>query len=616
MGFVVLQQYCSCQSADSPFCCKGGWRLALCGSRHLTPAEEGYAPIEGEALAVTWCLRKARLFLLGCPNLTIVTDHRPLVKLLGDRALQDVINPRLFNLKEKTLQFKFVIKYLPGKRNSAADFLSRYPAMRLPRDTSDEDLEDDLEVAVACATVAALGEEVLVLDEECVKSAASSDPVYQLLRARVSAGDWPKQKSQEIVCLRPFFSVRDRLAINQDLVTYSVGQGCIRLVIPEELRHQVAVNLHASHQGVDSMIRRARQSVYWPGIEGDLHHCRNQCTSCDEHAPSLPPEKMVLTPSPEYPFQQVVADMFQVDGQVYMAYADRLTGWLEIAHFPTGAPSSKICNHLRAYFSRWGAPEEISTDGGTNLASEEMEDFFKKWGVRIRLSSAHYPQSNGRAEAAVKSAKRLMRENTSRGGALESDKMALAVLQYLNTPLRDINRSPAQLATGRHLRDGIPMARRHLLVDRYWKKTIRKRELQVAKSQKAIHALDTTRKLPLIEIGTQVRVQNQATKRWDRTGVVIEAKPYRQYIVRLSGSGRLSLRNRRHLKAITTPASPTTPTPTATESSARPTQEPSVSREPIPVTPREQGVHPTQGPYVKDRPERRKNRPVWLKDFV
>ena len=117
-------------SLEAPLCCKGGWRLALFGSRHLTPAEQGYAPIEGEALAVAYCLHKARLFLLGCPNLLLVTDHRPLVGLLGDKALTDVANPRLFRLKERTLQFKFTIRYLPGKKNCAADFLSRYPSMK------------------------------------------------------------------------------------------------------------------------------------------------------------------------------------------------------------------------------------------------------------------------------------------------------------------------------------------------------------------------------------------------------------------------------------------------------------------------------------------------------
>lgn len=87
IGFIILQQYCDCSARDAPFCCKSGWRLALCGSRHLTPAETSYAPVEGEALAVAWCLRKVRLFLLVCPNLVIITEHRPLVKLLGDRAL-------------------------------------------------------------------------------------------------------------------------------------------------------------------------------------------------------------------------------------------------------------------------------------------------------------------------------------------------------------------------------------------------------------------------------------------------------------------------------------------------------------------------------------------------
>lgn len=56
----------------------------------MTPAEAGYAAIEGEALAVAWCLCKARLFLLGCPNLVLVTDHRPLVGLLGDKAMVDI----------------------------------------------------------------------------------------------------------------------------------------------------------------------------------------------------------------------------------------------------------------------------------------------------------------------------------------------------------------------------------------------------------------------------------------------------------------------------------------------------------------------------------------------
>ena len=51
-----------------------------------------------------------------------------------------------------------------------------------------------------------------------------------------------------------------------------------------------------------------------------------------------------------------------------------------------------------------------------------------------------------------------------------------------------------------------------------------------------------------------VLVQNQAGRRgkkWDRTGVVIEVLDHDQYRVKMDGSGRPSLRNRRFLKPIT-----------------------------------------------------------------
>lgn len=60
------------------------------------------------------------------------------------------------------------------------------------------------------------------------------------------------------------------------------------------------------------MLRRSRQSVYWPSMEGDLQYHRSLCRECDTHAPSLPPESMVLTLPSDYPFQLVVADMFQL----------------------------------------------------------------------------------------------------------------------------------------------------------------------------------------------------------------------------------------------------------------------------------------------------------------
>ena len=228
-----------------------------------------------------------------------------------------------------------------------------------------------------------------------------------------------------------------------------------------------------------------------------------------------------------------------------------------------------------------------------------MTSFFRRWGVAIRISSAHYPQSNGRTEAAVKTAKRIIRDNTGPGGTLDCDRMSLALLQYLNTPLRNINRSPAQLATGRQLRDGVPTARQHLKVDRHWQYTLRERERKLAEAHNDIAAEKTCRNLTPLEPGTPVRAQNPVTKLWDRTGSIVETLPHRQYTVRLDGSGRITLRNRKHLCPNLAQQPVSTPVGTHT---------PMVSR-----TPAMEGRPPTPLPSC---PRRVGNKPRWLSDYV
>lgn len=76
----------------------------MVGSRFTHAAKSRYASIKGEALAVADALDKARHFVLGCKNLTIAVDHKPLLKIFGYRSLDNITNTRLRNLKEKILQ--------------------------------------------------------------------------------------------------------------------------------------------------------------------------------------------------------------------------------------------------------------------------------------------------------------------------------------------------------------------------------------------------------------------------------------------------------------------------------------------------------------------------------
>ena len=127
IGYFLLQKHCLC-SSKIPDCCPGGWRVAIAGSRFLSPTEQHYAPIECEALAIAWGLEQTNYFTLGSGDLTIAIYHKPLTKIFGDRALDEIQNTRLFRLKQKTLPWCFTIIHLPGRSNYAADAASRHPA--------------------------------------------------------------------------------------------------------------------------------------------------------------------------------------------------------------------------------------------------------------------------------------------------------------------------------------------------------------------------------------------------------------------------------------------------------------------------------------------------------
>ena len=84
IGYLLLQKHCSCEPSNNPLCCTDGWKLVLTGSCFTSECESRYSPTEGEALAVTWALENARLFVLGCNNLIIVTDHKPLLGIFKE----------------------------------------------------------------------------------------------------------------------------------------------------------------------------------------------------------------------------------------------------------------------------------------------------------------------------------------------------------------------------------------------------------------------------------------------------------------------------------------------------------------------------------------------------
>ena len=112
---------------EGPNCGISHWKIIFTGSCFTKDSESQYAPIEEEALALIYGLESCRMFVLGCLNLIVSVDHKPLIKVFSDKTLEDLKNPHVFKFKEQSLIHNFTIKHTSRKVHSAPDATFQYP---------------------------------------------------------------------------------------------------------------------------------------------------------------------------------------------------------------------------------------------------------------------------------------------------------------------------------------------------------------------------------------------------------------------------------------------------------------------------------------------------------
>ena len=308
------------------------------------------------------------------------------------------------------------------------------------------------------------------------------------------------------------------------------------------------------------MISHAEASVFWPGITNDIKGKRSKCHHCNVMAPSQPLLPPTPPPIPEYPFQLICSDFFHHKGNNYLISVDRYSNWPIVERSSEG--SRGLINSLRRNYVTYGIPDELSSDGGPEFIADNTKNFLKSWGVRHRISSVAFPHSNCRAEVGVKTVKRMIVGNTGPNGELDTDAFQCAMLTYRNTPDPGTGISPAMCIFGRPTRSTIPILPGKYLPHPTWQDTLQKREdaLRTRHFKIAERLSLGTRHIPPLRVGDHVRLQNQIgpnPRKWDKTGRVVEVKQHDQYVVRVDGSGRVTLRNRKFLRQFT-PVMPST----------------------------------------------------------
>ena len=94
----------------------------------------------------------------------------------------------------------------------------------------------------------------------------------------------------------------------------------------------------------------------------------------------------------------------------YLVLVDYYSDWIEF-DLMKNQTAAEIIDLMQKQFVRWGIPNEIVTDSGTNYGSAEFSQFCQRKKIKHTKSSPNHHQSNGKPESAVKIAKSLLRKS-------------------------------------------------------------------------------------------------------------------------------------------------------------------------------------------------------------
>ncbi|QQP55719.1 Uncharacterized protein FKW44_000153 [Caligus rogercresseyi] len=527
LGYALMQNHSSEEEH---------WKLIQCGSRYLTDTETRYSVGELEALAIQWGINCCRTYLLGLPHFFVVTDHLPLRTIANNTNLASIDNARMQRILEKVNSYNFTVVWTKGKTHLIADALSRSP---VSDPTNSEDNSD-----IVCQMI--ISKDSISEDPALgvIREAAKQDEAYQALYQalpKMSALDVKKLPEENVV--KPYLKHWNLLSITSDgLIVYD-GH---RLIIPQTARPAILKKLHASHLGVGKTRARARELFFWHGMGNEIAQMVESCEECQRYRPQQQQEPLQSDPPASRPFESVSADLFEYRGRHFLVIVDRYSGWPIVHHHDKVPKAAQVIKVFKTIIRDHGIPNKIRSDGGRQFASREFQDFCQDYDIVSVVSSAHYPQSNGHAEAAVKAMKLLVKKNW-RNGHLDSDAFDRSLIEWRNTPRLDNGLSPAQWLYGRLLRTGLPA---HAEVY----KRLSNEELKRAEEERRKSRAKTTdqynthsKVLPPLYVGQEVRLRNPISGEWTRQGIVAKTRINgRSYEVTSEGS--TLVRNRRHLR--------------------------------------------------------------------
>lgn len=412
-------------------------------SRKLKDAETRYSTTERELLALVWATSHFKCYLAN-KHFYIFTDHAPLTYML---KIQDPTS-RMAKWICTLADYNFTIKFIKGKCNSVADFLSRY----VNHQVNNINLVGSvLDAGESDETVFEPRSDLIGKIHDMQKTDAKCISIAEKISKNIPIA--PRYLK--------FFFQEDLLVCEDTRGSDLVGKA-IKIVVPKcmklEIFNVTHESLSACHQGFHKTIDRIRQNFYWPGLTSDVRNLINSCRSCQERrvhkANDLAP--LQRAPTPSSPFFVVHCDVIgplptTVSGNKYIvSYIDAFSKWIEAYAVPA-QNSEIIADTLSDFICRHGAPSRLVTDNGSVFVSKAIEHVYRQFNIIQIKTSPYHAAGNAKSERShrtlINALSHIINENQ-----LDWDiKLKFALLAMRTSVHSATKLTPAAVVYGRNL---------------------------------------------------------------------------------------------------------------------------------------------------------------------
>ena len=419
----------------------GEWYPVGYFSKTMAPAELNYPIHDKEMLAIVRALGQWRAELTGTSTaIKVLTDHRSLEYFMSSK----ILNSRQARWAEILADFFFVITYRPGKQNAKADALTRRDA-----DVTTSDQVKEKERTQTLLPSDCLDWEV----KKQLQISALDAPfglVDQILRANRSR--------------RQLESETDHLSRGQ--VGWEDKDGLLlydgRLLVPDvdNLRTKLIAEAHnqvsTAHPGRNKTLALLARKYYWKSMRSWVEQFVANCQACRRALPTREKKHGFLhpLPIPDRPWQHVTHDFksFPKDKHGYdMVYVviDRLSKQSVCIPCNKNATAKDMARMYITYIYRWrGLPESMVSDRGPQFISQFWDEFCAILGIKIKLSTAYHPQTDGQTEIMNQYLDQRLRPFVNHYQDNWSDLLPMMDHAQLTLPHDSIGMSPFELNYG------------------------------------------------------------------------------------------------------------------------------------------------------------------------